>query len=63
MGAALGLVITGVLFTASGGGSATPLRADHAFMVTAIVLAGLAAATDVQTSVRPNGTVSIRTPT
>jgi EmrB/QacA subfamily drug resistance transporter len=44
IGTALGLCLTGLLFSVSGGASGSPVRADHAFTVTALVLAALAAA-------------------
>ena len=44
IGTALGLCLTGLLFGVSGGASGSPVRADHAFTVTALVLAALAAA-------------------
>jgi EmrB/QacA subfamily drug resistance transporter len=44
MGTALGLSLTGLLFTVNGGASGSPARADHAFTVTALVLAAIGAA-------------------
>jgi MFS family permease len=43
IGTALGLSLTGLLFSVSGGAAGTPARADHAFTVTALVLAAVAA--------------------
>ena len=43
MGTALGLALTGLLFSANGGVTGSPARADHAFTVTALVLAAIAA--------------------
>jgi EmrB/QacA subfamily drug resistance transporter len=47
LGTALGLSLTGLLFTVNGGVSGNPARADHAFTITALVLAALAAAAGV----------------
>ena len=47
MGTALGLSLTGLLFTINGGASGNPARVGHAFTVTALVLAGVAAAAGV----------------
>ena len=44
IGTALGLSLTGLLFSVSGGASGSPVRADHAFTITALVLAAIAAA-------------------
>jgi MFS family permease len=44
LGTALGLSLTGLLFTVSGGASGSPVRADHAFTVTALGLAAIAVA-------------------
>jgi hypothetical protein len=57
MGTALGLAFTGLLFTVSGGDSGSPLRADHAFSVTALVLAGVAAAAACAAAGRTDGTL------
>jgi EmrB/QacA subfamily drug resistance transporter len=43
IGTALGLALTGLLFAVNGGATGSPARADHAFTVTALVLAGIAA--------------------
>jgi EmrB/QacA subfamily drug resistance transporter len=42
IGTALGLSLTGLLFSVSGGASGSPGRADHAFTLTALVLAAIA---------------------
>jgi len=42
IGTALGLSLTGLLFSVSGGASGVPARADHAFTITALVLAAIA---------------------
>ncbi len=55
MGTALGLALTGVVFTASGGDAGGSVGADHALTVTALVLAGVAAAAGVVAALRPNG--------
>jgi hypothetical protein len=44
LGTALGLALTGLLFTLNGGTAGSPGRADHAFTVTALVLTAIAAA-------------------
>jgi EmrB/QacA subfamily drug resistance transporter len=55
MGTALGLAVTGLLFTINGGDSGSPLRADHAFSVTALTLAGIAATAAVVAAGRTDG--------
>jgi EmrB/QacA subfamily drug resistance transporter len=47
MGTALGLSLTGLLFTVNGGASGIPARADHAFTVTALALAAVAVAAGI----------------
>jgi EmrB/QacA subfamily drug resistance transporter len=47
LGTALGLSLTGLLFTVNGGASGSPARADHAFTITALVLAAVAAAAGI----------------
>jgi EmrB/QacA subfamily drug resistance transporter len=47
MGTALGLSLTGLLFTVNGGASGIPARADHAFTVTALVLAAVVVAAGI----------------
>jgi hypothetical protein len=55
MGTALGLAVTGLVFTVSGGDTGGMAAATHAFSVTALVLAGIAAASGVVAALRPNG--------
>ena len=43
LGTALGLALTGLLFSVSGGVSGGPAGADHAFTVTAVLLGAIAA--------------------
>jgi hypothetical protein len=61
LGTALGLAVTGTIFTVAGGdivkaGGATA-DAAHAFSVTAFVLAGIAAAAGIVAAARPVGTL------
>ncbi len=58
MGTALGLALTGSVFTVAGGGAGTSAGAQHAFMVTAWVLAGIAAAAGVVSATRSTGTLA-----
>jgi EmrB/QacA subfamily drug resistance transporter len=53
IGTALGLSLTGLLFTVSGGASGSPAGADHAFTVTALVLAAVAAAAGIVSALKP----------
>ena len=55
IGTALGLSLTGLLFSVSGGASGSPARADHAFTVTALVLAAIAAAAGAVAAAGPKG--------
>jgi EmrB/QacA subfamily drug resistance transporter len=55
IGTALGLSLTGLLFSVSGGASGSPPRADHAFTVTALVLAALALAAGIVAAAGPVG--------
>jgi MFS family permease len=55
VGTALGLSLTGLLFSVSGGASGSPPRADHAFTVTALVLAALAVAAGIVAAAGPVG--------
>jgi EmrB/QacA subfamily drug resistance transporter len=57
LGTALGLALTGLIFTVSGGGSGGTAGAAHAFSVTALVLGGIAAGTGLIAAVRANGTL------
>jgi EmrB/QacA subfamily drug resistance transporter len=59
MGTALGLALTGLLFSVSGGdGAGGHAGARHAFSVTAFVLAGIAAGAGVVAALRANGTLA-----
>jgi EmrB/QacA subfamily drug resistance transporter len=55
MGTALGLAVTGSIFTVAGGDAGTMHGAQHAFTVTAYVLAGVAAAAGLVSALRSNG--------
>jgi MFS family permease len=56
LGTALGLALTGLVFTVASRGDIAPhLRADHAFTVTALVLAGIAAGAGVVAALRTSG--------
>ena len=55
MGTALGLAVTGTIFVVAGGDSGGPSGAQHAFTVTAYVLAAVAAAAGVVSALRRNG--------
>ena len=60
-GTALGLAVTGTVFVVAGGdhsGAAAPAGAQHAFTVTAYVLAAIAAAAGVISALRANGRLS-----
>ena len=59
MGTALGLAVTGTIFVVAGGeqGAAGASGAQHAFTVTAYVLAAVAAAAGVVSALRANGTL------
>ncbi|MGO8860335.1 MAG: DHA2 family efflux MFS transporter permease subunit [Acidimicrobiales bacterium] len=52
MGTALGLALTGLLFSVSGGVSGGRAGADHAFSVTALVLGAIAAAAGMVSALR-----------
>jgi len=58
MGTALGLALTGSIFTVAGGDGGSMERASHAFSVTAFVLAVIAAAAGVVSAVRSNGNLA-----
>ncbi len=58
MGTGMGLALTGMIFTVTGGGSGTTDAAKHAFTVTAYVLAGIAAAAGVVSALRTTGTLA-----
>jgi MFS family permease len=55
VGTALGLALTGLLFTVSGGNSGGPVSADHAFTITALVLGTIAAVAGVVAAMPTNG--------
>jgi EmrB/QacA subfamily drug resistance transporter len=55
MGTSLGLAVTGLVFDQAGGGSPLPQRVDHAFSVTAVVLAVVAATSGLIAGVRGGG--------
>ena len=55
MGTALGLAVTGLIFSVSGGESGGMPAAQHAFSVTALALAAVALAAGIAAGLRPNG--------
>jgi EmrB/QacA subfamily drug resistance transporter len=55
MGTALGLALTGLLFAVNGGIAEGRAGADHAFTVTALVLAAIAAGAGLVAGLRANG--------
>ena len=61
MGTALGLALTGSVFTVAGGDNGSMAGAAHAFSVTAWVLAAIAAAAGVVSALRSNGTLASAT--
>jgi hypothetical protein len=61
LGTALGLALTGTVFTAAGGEMEGMAGALHAFTVAAYVLAGVAAAAGVVSALRSNGTLASAT--
>jgi MFS family permease len=58
MGTALGLALTGTVFVVAGGDAGSAAGAEHAFSVTAYVLAAVAAAAAVVSATRANGTLA-----
>jgi EmrB/QacA subfamily drug resistance transporter len=58
MGTALGLTLSGLIFTVTGGDTGPPAAAAHAFTLTAFILAGIAAAAGAVAALRSNGTLS-----
>ncbi len=58
MGTALGLALTGSIFTVAGGDKGSMAGAAHAFSVTAWVLAAIAAAAGVVSALRSNGALA-----
>jgi hypothetical protein len=64
MGTSLGLALTATVFVVAGGdmgGAAGGGGAPHAFSVTCLVLAGVAAIAGVVSALRSNGTLSSAT--
>jgi EmrB/QacA subfamily drug resistance transporter len=61
MGTALGLALTGSVFTIAGGDKGSMAGAAHAFSVTAWVLAAIAAGAGVVSALRANGTLASAT--
>jgi len=55
LGTALGLALTALLFTVSGGGGDSHVQSTHAFSVTALALAGVAGAAGVVAAFAPTG--------
>ncbi len=55
MGTALGLALTGLVFSVSGGGTVGSGHAAHAFSVTAFVLAAIALAAGAVAALRSDG--------
>ncbi len=58
IGTSLGLAVTGTVFTVAGGDTGTMSGAEHAFRVTAWVLAAIAAAAGVVSALRSTGTLA-----
>ncbi len=61
MGTGMGLALTGAIFTVTGGDSGTAAGVDHAFTVTALVLAGISAAAGIVSALRSTGTLATAT--
>ena len=57
-GTALGLAVTGTIFVAAGGDHGGAASAQHAFSITAYVLAGIAAAAGIVSALRANGALA-----
>jgi hypothetical protein len=55
IGTALGLALTGLLFAVNGGVGGGAAGADHAFTVTALVLAGIAGGVGIVSAMRSSG--------
>jgi EmrB/QacA subfamily drug resistance transporter len=55
LGTALGLAITGLLFTISGGAGDSPVQSVHAFSITALALAAVAGLAGVVAALAPAG--------
>jgi hypothetical protein len=58
MGTALGLALTGLVFTVSGGDAGSAAAADHAFSVTAYALAAVATSAGIVAALRSNGNLA-----
>ena len=58
IGTALGLAVTGSIFVGAGGDTGQVAGAEHAFTVTAYVLAGIAGAAGVVSALRSNGALA-----
>jgi len=61
MGTALGLALTGTVFVVAGGDAGGHAGAQHAFSVTAYVLASIAAAAGLVSAMRANGSLASAT--
>ena len=61
MGTGMGLALTGAIFTVTGGDSGTAAGVDHAYTVTALVLAGTSAAAGIVSALRSTGTLATAT--
>jgi len=59
MGTSLGLAVTGLVFDMTGGSSRVPGAVDHAFSVTAVLLAGIALLAGLVAGVRESGPLSM----
>jgi EmrB/QacA subfamily drug resistance transporter len=55
IGTALGLAVTGLLFTVNGGSRGTAAQAAHAFTITALALAGIAVVAGLVAALAPAG--------
>jgi len=58
IGTALGLAVTGTIFVGAGGDAGSATGAQHAFTVTAYVLAAIAGAAGVVSALRSNGALA-----
>ncbi|MGO9335367.1 MAG: hypothetical protein ACLQCU_15190, partial [Acidimicrobiales bacterium] len=58
IGTALGLAVTGTVFVGAGGDAGSATGAQHAFTVTAYVLAAVAGAAGVVSALRSNGALA-----
>jgi MFS family permease len=55
VGTALGLAVTGLLFTVNGGDQGSTAQAAHAFTITALALAGIAGMSGLAAALAPPG--------